>query len=100
MKLSIFSSFNVNFNVYVRIILHVTFSIIHAEIFIAWEWFKQFIVARTIIFCNWDAEEYGLIGSTEFVEDYANLLSQRAVAYFNVDNIHSNQSLFDFFNSS
>ncbi|KAL3989379.1 Peptidase M28 family protein [Acanthocheilonema viteae] len=49
--------------------------------------------ARTIIFCNWDAEEYGLIGSTEFVEDHANLLSQRAVAYFNVDNIHSNHSL-------
>ncbi|VDK75493.1 unnamed protein product [Litomosoides sigmodontis] len=49
--------------------------------------------ARTIMFCNWDAEEYGLIGSTEFVEDYANLLSKRAVAYFNVDNIHSNHSL-------
>ncbi|EJW71237.1 hypothetical protein WUBG_17857, partial [Wuchereria bancrofti] len=52
---------------------------------------------RTIIFCNWDAEEYGLIGSTEFVEEYANLLSQRTVAYFNVDNINSNHSLFDFF---
>ncbi|MCP9257299.1 Glutamate carboxypeptidase 2 [Dirofilaria immitis] len=49
--------------------------------------------ARTILFCNWDAEEYGLIGSTEFVEEYANLLNQRAVAYFNVDNIHSNHSL-------
>ncbi|VDN82763.1 unnamed protein product [Brugia pahangi] len=49
--------------------------------------------ARTIIFCNWDAEEYGLIGSTEFVEEYANLLGQRTVAYFNVDNIHSNHSL-------
>ncbi|EJD74024.1 N-acetylated-alpha-linked acidic dipeptidase 2 [Loa loa] len=48
---------------------------------------------RTIVFCNWDAEEYGLIGSTEFVEEYANLLNQRAIAYFNVDNIHSNYSL-------
>lgn len=45
------------------------------------------------MFCNWDAEEFGLIGSTEFVEEYANLLNQRAVAYLNVDNIHSNRSL-------
>lgn len=49
--------------------------------------------ARTVMFCNWDAEEFGLIGSTEFVEEYANLLNQRAVAYLNVDNIHSNKSL-------
>lgn len=45
------------------------------------------------MFCNWDAEEYGLIGSTEFVEEFANILSQRAIVYLNVDNIHSNQSL-------
>ncbi|VDK54453.1 unnamed protein product [Anisakis simplex] len=49
--------------------------------------------ARTIMFCSWDAEEYGLIGSTEFVEEYANILSRRAVVYLNVDNIHSNQSM-------
>jgi len=23
---------------------------------------------RTLVLCSWDAEEYGLIGSTEFVE--------------------------------
>ncbi|XP_050216841.1 probable glutamate carboxypeptidase LAMP1 [Mercurialis annua] len=40
---------------------------------------------RTIIMCNWDAEEYGLIGSTEWVEDNRELLASRAVAYLNVD---------------
>ena len=39
---------------------------------------------RTILFCSWDAEEEGLIGSTEWVEQNANALN-RAVAYFNVD---------------
>lgn len=40
---------------------------------------------RTIVLCNWDAEEYGLIGSTEWVEDNRELLASRAVAYLNVD---------------
>ncbi|WOG94320.1 hypothetical protein DCAR_0313613 [Daucus carota subsp. sativus] len=40
---------------------------------------------RTIIFCNWDAEEYGLIGSTEWVEENREMLSSRVVAYLNVD---------------
>ncbi|XP_022749864.1 probable glutamate carboxypeptidase LAMP1 [Durio zibethinus] len=40
---------------------------------------------RTIILCNWDAEEYGLIGSTEWVEENRELLASRAVAYLNVD---------------
>lgn len=39
---------------------------------------------RTILFCSWDAEEQGLIGSTEWVEQNAPALA-RAVAYFNVD---------------
>ena len=39
---------------------------------------------RTILFCNWDAEEEGLIGSTEWVEQQGKLLDH-AVAYFNVD---------------
>jgi N-acetylated-alpha-linked acidic dipeptidase len=39
---------------------------------------------RTIIFASWDAEEEGLIGSTEWVEDHAQQL-ERAVAYFNTD---------------
>ncbi|GAV84345.1 PA domain-containing protein/TFR_dimer domain-containing protein/Peptidase_M28 domain-containing protein [Cephalotus follicularis] len=40
---------------------------------------------RTIVFCNWDAEEYGLIGSTEWVEENREMLTSRAVAYLNVD---------------
>jgi N-acetylated-alpha-linked acidic dipeptidase len=40
--------------------------------------------ARTIVFCSWDAEEQGLIGSTEWVEQHAAVLDH-AVAYFNAD---------------
>jgi N-acetylated-alpha-linked acidic dipeptidase len=40
---------------------------------------------RTIIFATWDAEEWGLIGSTEFVEDDSVRLAHDAVAYFNQD---------------
>jgi N-acetylated-alpha-linked acidic dipeptidase len=40
---------------------------------------------RTIILGSWDAEEYGLIGSTEWVEDHIDDLSQKAVAYLNMD---------------
>ncbi|XP_058722349.1 probable glutamate carboxypeptidase LAMP1 [Vicia villosa] len=40
---------------------------------------------RTIILCNWDAKEYGLIGSTEWVEENREILTSRAVAYLNVD---------------
>lgn len=40
---------------------------------------------RTIVFASWDGEEYGLIGSTEWVEEYLPWLSGSAVAYLNVD---------------
>ncbi|KAL2353432.1 peptidase M28 [Cryomyces antarcticus] len=40
---------------------------------------------RTIVFASWDGEEYGLIGSTEWVEEYIPWLSHAAVAYLNVD---------------
>lgn len=40
---------------------------------------------RTIIFCSWDAEEYGLIGSTEWAEELAGDLREKAVAYLNLD---------------
>ena len=40
---------------------------------------------RTIILASWDAEEFGLIGSTEWVEEHAEILSRRAVAYLNMD---------------
>ncbi|KAI6180332.1 Glutamate carboxypeptidase 2-like family protein [Aphelenchoides besseyi] len=47
---------------------------------------------RTVVFVNWDAEEFGLVGSGEFVEGYAQQLSRRAVAYLNVDLISGNGS--------
>ncbi len=40
---------------------------------------------RTIVFALWDAEEYGLIGSTEWAEQHRDELSRHAVAYFNSD---------------
>lgn len=40
---------------------------------------------RTIVFGSWDGEEYGLIGSTEWVEEYLPWLSGSNVAYINVD---------------
>jgi N-acetylated-alpha-linked acidic dipeptidase len=40
---------------------------------------------RTILLCSWDAEEYGLVGSTEWAEENAAMLSSKAVAYLNID---------------
>lgn len=40
---------------------------------------------RTIVFAAWGAEEQGLIGSVEWVEDNAGELSEKAVAYINTD---------------
>lgn len=40
---------------------------------------------RTIVFATWDAEEWGLIGSTEYVEDDSLRLGRGAVAYLNQD---------------
>lgn len=40
---------------------------------------------RTIVFATWDAEEWGLIGSTEYVEDDSLRLMHSAVAYLNQD---------------
>lgn len=39
---------------------------------------------RTIKLISWDAEEYGLIGSTEYVEQFPDLLSNTTIAYINV----------------
>ena len=46
---------------------------------------KGWAPKRTIILGSWDAEEYGLIGSTEWVEENAVELREKAVAYLNVD---------------
>ncbi len=40
---------------------------------------------RTIVYCAWDGEEPGLIGSTEWVEKHADELKQKAAAYINTD---------------
>ncbi|MHC4991043.1 MAG: M28 family peptidase, partial [Planctomycetota bacterium] len=41
--------------------------------------------ARTLVFANWAAEEYGIIGSTEWVEANHESLARSAVAYINLD---------------
>jgi len=40
---------------------------------------------RTIIYCAWDGEEPGLLGSTEWAEQHADELRAHAVAYINSD---------------
>ena len=40
---------------------------------------------RTIIYCAWDGEEPALIGSTEFAEEHAAELQQKAIVYINSD---------------
>jgi N-acetylated-alpha-linked acidic dipeptidase len=40
---------------------------------------------RTLVYCAWDGEEPGLIGSTEWVEDHAAELQEKAVVYINSD---------------
>jgi N-acetylated-alpha-linked acidic dipeptidase len=41
--------------------------------------------ARTIVFAAWGAEEFGIIGSTEWVEGHAGELLQGGVTYINLD---------------
>jgi N-acetylated-alpha-linked acidic dipeptidase len=40
---------------------------------------------RTLMYASWDAEEYGLVGSTEWAEQNASMLSEKAVLMLNVD---------------
>uniref|UniRef100_A0A7S3LRD1 Peptidase M28 domain-containing protein n=1 Tax=Aplanochytrium stocchinoi TaxID=215587 RepID=A0A7S3LRD1_9STRA len=40
---------------------------------------------RTIIIASWSGEEYGLVGSTGWGEEYANTLLKNATVYINVD---------------
>jgi N-acetylated-alpha-linked acidic dipeptidase len=48
--------------------------------------------ARTVVFATWDAEEWGLIGSTEWVEELEDSLVAKAVAYINEDGTFSGTS--------
>jgi N-acetylated-alpha-linked acidic dipeptidase len=40
---------------------------------------------RTIVLAGWDGEEYGLLGSTEWGEEFQKELRKNAVAYINLD---------------
>jgi N-acetylated-alpha-linked acidic dipeptidase len=40
---------------------------------------------RTLVYASWDAEEYGLVGSTEWAEDHAQDVDKKAVLLLNVD---------------
>ncbi|MEP7317100.1 MAG: transferrin receptor-like dimerization domain-containing protein [Panacibacter sp.] len=40
---------------------------------------------RTLVYCAWDGEEPGLLGSTEWAEDHGKELQQKAVLYINSD---------------
>ncbi|TLS38621.1 M28 family peptidase [Pseudalkalibacillus caeni] len=42
---------------------------------------------RTIVIAGWDGEEYGLLGSTEWVEEERKDLTKNAVAYLNMDGL-------------
>ena len=48
---------------------------------------------RTIMFASWDAEEPGIMGSFEFVEDFMVQLKHKAVVYINLDAPVSNPDL-------
>uniref|UniRef100_A0A8H7Y1D9 Zn-dependent exopeptidase n=1 Tax=Psilocybe cubensis TaxID=181762 RepID=A0A8H7Y1D9_PSICU len=48
---------------------------------------------RTIVIASWDAEEYGLIGSTEWGEDFGDWIDQHVVAYLNLDSSVSGSRL-------
>jgi N-acetylated-alpha-linked acidic dipeptidase len=52
---------------------------------ISWLVAGGFKPRRTIVFAAWDAEEPGLLGSTEWVEHHAKELGAKAVAYVNSD---------------
>lgn len=40
---------------------------------------------RTIVYASWDAEEYGLVGSTEWAEQFAHEVDRKAALMLNVD---------------
>jgi N-acetylated-alpha-linked acidic dipeptidase len=62
-----------------------TVSVLEAARAIAEEMKAGMKPKRTIVFATWDAEEWGLIGSTEYVEDDSLRLMKNAVAYLNQD---------------
>ena len=47
---------------------------------------------RSIMIAHWDAEEYGIIGSTEWVEQFRDELEANAIAYINADGAVSGEN--------
>ncbi|XP_050789338.1 transferrin receptor protein 2 [Gopherus flavomarginatus] len=45
-----------------------------------------FQLRRTLLFASWDAEDFGRVGSTEWLEGYLSMLHLKAVAYISLDN--------------
>ncbi len=48
---------------------------------------------RTLVYASWDAEEYGLVGSTEWADEHAKELDEKAVLMLNVDSAVSGLEL-------
>ncbi len=46
---------------------------------------RGWVPDRSIVFAFWDAEEFGLVGSTEYAESFERQLREKAVAYINTD---------------
>lgn len=46
---------------------------------------QGWVPKRTIIYCAWDGEEPGLLGSVEWVENHVDELKKHAIAYINSD---------------
>lgn len=66
---------------------------------------KGFKLKRTLVYCVWDGEEPGLLGSTEWTEDHQAELRKKAILYLNTDansrgfiNVSGSHSLEPFFN--
>ncbi len=48
---------------------------------------------RTLVYASWDAEEYGLVGSTEWTEDHAPEIDKKTVLLLNVDSAVSGHQI-------
>jgi len=48
---------------------------------------------RTLVYASWDAEEYGLVGSTEWCDEHRDDINQKAVMLLNVDSAVSGPEL-------
>ena len=48
---------------------------------------------RTLVYASWDAEEYGLVGSTEWAEEHAKTVDQKVALMLNVDSAVSGRDM-------